>query len=348
MSAKQHRRRHVEDERRSRSLPWTERYRPASLDDIISHREKVLTLKRFVESNELPHLLFQGPPGTGKTSMIQSLANDMYGAENVQRYVLTINGSNERGIGTIRDTVTPFIRVQSDKVKLIVIDEAEALTQDAQGALKSIIETQAKYVRFCLICNDSSRLLRAIYSRCTPFTFTNLCKSSIRERVMAILAHEGVTFTDKAVSTVVEKQRDFRQLINTLQGITAYYRAVESVQDVTVTQENVLQYLGLPSEAKVQATLASLFSKGVATNIALLDELLSNGVLTVSLLVQELVGAVAEYDLLTFEQRLEVVKMLALADSYIADGCSQRVIVLLIVMTFMKVRSARKLEQQQP
>lgn len=324
------------------SLPWTERYRPASLSDIISHGEKVLTLKRFVEANELPHLLFQGPPGTGKTSMIQGLANDMYGEKNVHKYVLTINGSNERGIGTIRDTVTPFIRVKSDKVKLVVIDEAEALTHDAQGALKSIIETQARYVRFCLICNDSSRLLRAIYSRCTPFTFTNLNKKSIRTRVTTILEREQVTFTDQAIDTLIEKQRDFRQLINTLQGITAYFRAVTARHDITVTDKNVLQYLGLPSDDEVQATLVSLFNKGVGTNVELLKSLLSNGVLTIPTLINELVDAVAEYDLLTVGQRLEIVNMLAKADSYSADGCSQGVIVLLIVMTFMKVRSANK------
>ena len=108
-------------------IPWTEKYRPQTLDDIIDHDKKIMTLRALIDDNQLPHLLFYGPPGSGKTSMILALARDMYG-ENYRRYITEINGSSERGIDTIRGGVINFIQAKADRVKLVILDEADALT----------------------------------------------------------------------------------------------------------------------------------------------------------------------------------------------------------------------------
>ncbi len=157
-------------------LPFVEKFRPSSLDDIVSHTEIISTVTKFVDEKKLPHLLFHGPPGTGKTSSIIAIAKKMFG-KNYKNSTLELNASDERGIDVVRNQIKSFCATQqimSKGIKLVILDECDAITSSAQFALRRIIEKYTKTTRFCLICNYVSKIIPALQSRCTRFRFSPL------------------------------------------------------------------------------------------------------------------------------------------------------------------------------
>lgn len=174
--------------RSTESWPWVEKYRPSSLDDLIAHQEIISTLNRLINAQKLPHLLFYGPPGTGKTSMIIAIARRLYG-KNYGSMVLELNASDDRGIDVVRNQIKEFAgtkKLFSQGVKLIILDEADSMTNDAQFSLRRVIEKYTKNARFCLICNYVSKIIPALQSRCTRFRFAPLDESQVSGRVKHI------------------------------------------------------------------------------------------------------------------------------------------------------------------
>ena len=160
-------------QRNDSNLPWVEKYRPKNLDDLISHTQIRETLNRFISQNNLPNLLFYGPPGTGKTSTMVACARKLYGSA-ASYMMIELNASDDRGINTIRNTVKTFAESHSPisceiGFKLVILDEADAMTKDAQAALRRMMEKFSNTTRFCLICNYVSRIIAPITSRCAKF-----------------------------------------------------------------------------------------------------------------------------------------------------------------------------------
>ena len=173
-------------------LPWVEKYRPSSLDDLVSHQDIITTIKRFIDQDKLPHLLFYGPPGTGKTSTILACAKHLY-STNSKSMVLELNASDDRGIDVVRDQIKTFASTKtlfSSGFKLIVLDEADQLTQTAQNALRRVIEQYTKNVRFCIICNYVGKIIPALQSRCTRFRFAPLEPEQIAQRLDVVIEQE--------------------------------------------------------------------------------------------------------------------------------------------------------------
>lgn len=141
----------------STNLPWIEKYRPHNLNDLISHAQIRETLNRFISQKNLPNLLFYGPPGTGKTSTMVACARSLYGSA-ATYMMIELNASDDRGINTVRHTIKTFAESQSPiscgvGFKLVILDEADAMTKDAQAALRRMMEKFSNTTRFCLICN---------------------------------------------------------------------------------------------------------------------------------------------------------------------------------------------------
>lgn len=135
------------------NLPFVEKYRPDTLDDIISHEEIVETITKFIEEKKLPHLMFYGPPGTGKTSTMIAIAKKIYG-KGYRSMILELNASDERGIGVVREEIKSFCSMQTihnKGIKIVILDECDAMTGPAQFALRRVIEKYTKTTRFCLI-----------------------------------------------------------------------------------------------------------------------------------------------------------------------------------------------------
>ena len=149
------------------SLPWIEKYRPKNINDIISHDMNIETIKNLLIGGALPHLLFHGSPGTGKTSTIMALAKEIYGS-NVRLMSLKLDASDDRGINSVREDIKGFAEKSNmfqKGVRLIILDEADSMTFDAQFALRRIMEKYSATIRFCLICNYENKIIPAIRSR---------------------------------------------------------------------------------------------------------------------------------------------------------------------------------------
>ncbi|KAJ1564569.1 hypothetical protein HK096_007348 [Nowakowskiella sp. JEL0078] len=208
-------------------LPWVEKYRPKSMDSISSQEEVVAVLRKTMESKNLPHLLFYGPPGTGKTSTILAVAQELYGPELIKSRVLELNASDERGIDVIREKVKSFAKTTVSQTvpgypcppyKIVILDEADSMTTDAQSALRRTMETYSKITRFCLICNYVSRIIDPLMSRCARFRFKPLSDKSISERLEYVSKTEGVICESSSIKALVDVSGgDLRKAIMYLQ-----------------------------------------------------------------------------------------------------------------------------------
>ncbi|MBS3140067.1 replication factor C small subunit [Candidatus Woesearchaeota archaeon] len=203
------------------SAIWTEKYRPTDFKEIKGQKEIVEKIKAFVESKNMPHLLFSGPAGVGKTTLSLVIAKQLFG-EHWRQNTLELNASDERGIDIIRVKVKDFARTKAIgnvPFKLIYLDECDALTKEAQQALRRTMENYTKTARFILSCNYSSKILDPIQSRCAVFRFKPLS----REEIFAVI--ENVAEEEKLVISEEVKQAlfdvcngDCRRLENILQS----------------------------------------------------------------------------------------------------------------------------------
>ncbi|KNE54459.1 hypothetical protein AMAG_00433 [Allomyces macrogynus ATCC 38327] len=210
--------------------PWVEKYRPKSINDITSQAQVVQVLRRAIETQNLPHLLFYGPPGTGKTSTILALAKELYGPDVYRARVLELNASDERGIAVVREKVKNFARTlvaptaadnqyPTPPYKIIVLDEADSMTADAQAALRRVMENYSKVTRFCLICNYVTRIIEPLASRCAKFRFTALEAPEIKQRLQHIADAEGVGLEDDALDAIISvSEGDLRKATMYLQS----------------------------------------------------------------------------------------------------------------------------------
>lgn len=232
-------------------LMWVEKYRPIRLDDIVNQKDIVESLKNLMkEPAEMPHLLFTGPAGVGKTTTALCMSRQLLGEE-WKRDTLELNASDERGIKMVRERVKEFASVfkirtsETDerKFRIIILDEADEMTSEAQTALRRIIEDSSETTRFVIICNYLSQIIEPIQSRCAIFRFRRIEKETIENYLKSLCKKEVVKYDDKAISQIFDSTNgDLRYSINILQ--------TASVMG-SITFSNVLASLGLSGKSKV-------------------------------------------------------------------------------------------------
>jgi len=203
-------------------LPWTEKYRPKKLHDIVGQEQIVGRLEAYVKARSMPHLLFAGSAGVGKTTAAMAIAREMFG--DITHDFLELNASDERGIDVVRSKIKDFARTMPlfGDFKIIFLDESDSLTSEAQNALRRTMEQYTGTCRFILSCNYSSKIIEPIQSRCAVFRFTRLTRESVKKYLEKILKAEGVKHDEAGLEAILYvSEGDMRRAINILQSAAA-------------------------------------------------------------------------------------------------------------------------------
>jgi replication factor C small subunit len=243
------------------SLMWVEKYRPSTLDQIVNQTDIIRGLQNLIQKpNEIPHIIFAGPAGVGKTTAALCIAKELLG-EHWRRDTLELNASDERGIKMVRERVKEFAAVMkfssgkemNDRpFRIIILDEADEMTSEAQTALRRIIEDSSRTTRFIFICNYLSQIIEPIQSRCVIFRFTRLPKQDVVNYLSEICRQEGIKFDEKALSKIYDSTSgDLRHSINILQS---------AATNNNISAEKVELSIGLSGRAKVGEVLKLAFA----------------------------------------------------------------------------------------
>lgn len=330
-------------------LMWIEKYRPRSLDDMLSHAAIIDTLRRLISNNRLPHLLFYGPPGTGKTSTILACAKEMYGND-FRSMVLELNASDDRGIDVVRDQIKSFAstrRIFSSGVKLIILDEADAMTNAAQMALRRIVEKYTANTRFCLICNFANKIMPALQSRCTKFRFGPVPPEDVRARVAEIAKLENVKFAQGALDALlILSQGDMRRVLNILQSTHM------AVSPAAISFDALYANTGEPHPADIQSVFNTL-TKSDVDFVECADQLGSlraeKGV-SLSDLVTGLFNCVtaANCSQLSDNAKIYLYQQLADVEHRLALGASETVNLAALIGAFVFAVSITEEKRKQP
>lgn len=259
-------------EEKAQHTPWVEKYRPKVLDAVSSQDHAVDVLKKTIQLGNLPHMLFYGPPGTGKTSTILALAKQLYGPSLYKLRVLELNASDERGILIVRQKIKNFARLAVSNptkedlekypcppFKIIILDEADSMTNEAQLALRRTIEKYANVTRFCLICNYVTRIIDPLASRCAKFRFRLLADDNAISRLKFIADEENVPLSDPDVLSELLKISggDLRKAITYLQSGT---KLILMGNNGTLTAQHVREIAGILPPALIDELVASIKS----------------------------------------------------------------------------------------
>jgi replication factor C small subunit len=297
---------------------WVEKYRPERLANVIGHPDITDRLESYVGRDDLPHLLFAGPAGVGKTASAVSIAKEVYG-DDWQDNFLELNASDERGIDVVRDRIKNFARASFGgyPYRIIFLDEADALTSDAQSALRRTMEQFTNNTRFILSCNYSSQIIDPIQSRCAVFRFSPIADEDVAARIREIAENENLDYTEDGIDALVyAADGDMRKALNALQAASATGDVVdeEVVYAITATAR--------PEEIEEMVTEA-LDGDFTAARSAL-DDLLTNRGLAGGDIIDQVHRSVWNFDV-DDEHAVRLLERLGEADYRIAEGANERV-----------------------
>jgi replication factor C small subunit len=306
------------ESRAGREEVWIEKYRPESLDDVMGHEDIVGRLQSYVSRNDLSHMLFSGPAGTGKTTSATAIARELYG-EDWRENFLELNASDERGIDVVRDRIKNFARTSFGgyEYRIIFLDEADALTSDAQSALRRTMEQFSNNVRFILSCNYSSQIIDPIQSGCAVFRFSPLSDEAVEEEIRHIAGVEGIELTEDGVDALVyAADGDMRKAINGLQAA--------SITGSVVDEEAVFEITSTARPEEIQTMVESALGGDFTASRSKLDELLTDEGIAGGDVINQIHRSVWEFGL-DDEQAVRVLDRVGETDYRITQGANERV-----------------------
>lgn len=243
------------------SYSWIEKYRPKQLKNIIGQSNVISTIRNMIKTNQtITNLLFYGMPGTGKTTTILSMCYELFGPNNFKNRVLELNASDERGINVVRNLIMTFAKKSlsspdcnypSPPIKIIILDEADAMTYDAQTALRKIMEDYLETTRFCIICNYIEKIIKPIVSRCMFFNFVPIDNKIIINHLVRISEREKLKVDKSIIENIYKTYNgDLRQAICCLQELKYF--------DYNNNREEIEEKYNVESYAKIYKKIQSL------------------------------------------------------------------------------------------
>ncbi|MFZ2070457.1 MAG: replication factor C small subunit [Halobacteriota archaeon] len=253
---------------------WTERYRPRKLDEVAGQSHIISNIKSYVIKKNLPHLIFSGPAGVGKTAAAVAMARELFG-ETWSENFTELNASDERGIEVVRNKIKNFARtmpIGNSAFKIIFLDEADALTDAAQSALRRTMERYSSTCRFILSCNYSSKIIEPIQSRCSVYRFKSLSYEALKSRILYIAEKEGLKLSEDTVQALnYVSMGDMRRAINALQSAAVLNEEIKPgmIYEITATArpEEIEELIGEALAGNFFAALAkleALMDKGIS------------------------------------------------------------------------------------
>ncbi|KAL3492508.1 hypothetical protein BJX62DRAFT_224486 [Aspergillus germanicus] len=348
-------------EEQTRLQPWVEKYRPKTLDDVAAQDHTTKVLQRTLQASNLPHMLFYGPPGTGKTSTILALAKSLFGPALYRSRILELNASDERGIGIVREKVKGFARVQLSHptgldasyfekypcppFKIIILDEADSMTQDAQSALRRTMEQYSRITRFCLVCNYVTRIIEPLASRCSKFRFKPLDNSAAGDRLSLIAQTEGLSLEEGVVDKLIAcSDGDLRRAITYMQSAARLVGAArsagkdgdddEEMKDQgseTITVRTIEEIAGVIPESILDQLIQSLQPKKLGSSYEavskVVTDIVADGWSATQLLVQ-LYRRMIYNDAIPDIQKNKIVMVFSEMDKRLVDGADEHLSIL--------------------
>ncbi|KAG7192602.1 uncharacterized protein KQ657_001702 [Scheffersomyces spartinae] len=344
--------------------PWVEKYRPKKLDDVASQDHAVKVLQQNLSLANLPHMLFYGPPGTGKTSTILALAKQLYGPRLYKSRVLELNASDERGISIVREKIKNFARLtisnptQQDldeypcpPYKIVILDEADSMTTDAQSALRRTMETYLGITRFCLICNYITRIIDPVASRCSKFRFKPLNNENALLRLQHVASAENVQLApnEKVLSEILRiADGDLRKAITILQSAAKLHTSLNNNSSNNGNEDNdmdvdryidiasIQEIAGVVSDPVISQLLVSTASKDRHRLFANVNNIIQEG-WSAQQLLDQLHDKYIMDDSLTNSTKNEIAKALFEADRKLNNGTDEHIQILSLLLSIQSV-----------
>ncbi|KAJ6798367.1 replication factor C subunit 2 [Iris pallida] len=309
------------------SQPWVEKYRPRQVKDVAHQEEVVRVLTNTLETANCPHMLFYGPPGTGKTTTALAIAHQLFGPELYRSRVLELNASDDRGINVVRTKIKNFAGVQVSisaarqgypcpPFKIIILDEADSMTEDAQNALRRTMETHSKVTRFFFICNYISRIIEPLASRCAKFRFKSLSEEVMSSRILHICKEEDLNLDQEALSTLSSiSQGDLRRAITYLQSAARLFGSSISAKDL-------ISVSGVIPQDVVQALFAACKTGEFDLANKEVNNVIAEGY-PVSQMLSQLFDIVINSDDISDEKKARICKRMGETDKCLIDGADE-------------------------
>jgi replication factor C subunit 2/4 len=275
-------------------IPWIEKYRPRKLNEIISQEESISILSNTLITGELPHLLIYGGPGTGKTSSILALCNQLFGPDRVNERVIELNASDERGINVVRHKIINFAKIAigtADKkylcppYKIIILDEADAMTKEAQAALRKVMEETSNITRFCFICNYINQIIEPINSRCVKIRFKPITKNNVMNKLKYISIKENIQIDDGGLESLANiSSGDLRKSILILQNVK--YLKIDSFEK-KISNSDIYDMCKYISDVQLNKYIQSITNNKNMNNIInVTNDVFNNGYIINSIIVK--------------------------------------------------------------
>lgn len=319
--------------------PWIDKYRPKTLNDIVKQDDIIKLLKKTAKNENLPHLLFYGPSGTGKTSSILAIAKELFG-NNIKDRVIELNASDERGINIVRNKIAHFAKLTINhdnscpKYKIIILDEADAMTIDAQSALRKIIEETSKNTRFCLICNYIHQIIDPIASRCAKFRFKPLDVDSVINMLINISKKEKLKINIDCIKTIATISKgDLRKAITLLQN-TKY---IIKYNKGNITPDNILEMDGyIKSKVTKKLWNSCINKKNELSDIRIYcNEIIKKGY-SILFLIEELMEHVISSNKIDDKIKANICLNISQCEQYLIEGADEYIQLLNLLLKIYK------------